>query len=181
MSAPISRNLNVLALAAIGGVLGIAFLDQFTQSDIPCPLCLLQRAAFIGVGLGLAMNVQFGSRPAHYAFVFVCTIAGILISCRHVLLHIAPGSSTYGATILGLHLYVWALLLFMLICVDTFGMLLFEWSTSLSPEGSMRRSTIGTIVIALFCLIAVGNCVSSILECGAGMCPENPQGYLLLD
>lgn len=181
MSTTISRNLNVLGLAAICCVLGIAFFDQFTQPDIPCPLCLLQRAAFIGVGFGLAMNVRFGSRPAHYAFVLLCAIAGILISGRQVLLHIAPGSGTYGAAILGLHLYVWALLLFILICIGTFGMLLFEWSASLSPAGAMRRSFFGAMVIVLFCVIALGNGVSTVLECGAGMCPDNPAGYLLLE
>lgn len=181
MSATFSRNLNVLALAAICSALGIAFVDQFTLIDVPCPLCLLQRAAFVGVGCGLAMNVRYGARPAHYAFILLCTATGILIASRQVLLHIAPGSNTYGAAIFGLHLYVWALLLFMLICAGTFGMLLFEWSASRSRMGGMHCSAIGAIVIALLCVLALANGAFTVLECGAGTCPDNPTGYLLFE
>jgi len=35
-----------LGLIAIDTVLALAFIDQLWFRDLPCPLCILQRAAF---------------------------------------------------------------------------------------------------------------------------------------
>ena len=55
-------------IAAVIGVpvLVLAFVDQLWNHDLPCPLCTLQRAAFIAAGFGLALNLIFGPRPSHY-------------------------------------------------------------------------------------------------------------------
>ena len=66
MPSDLSRLLNALGLIAVGAVLVIAFVDQLWFHDLPCPLCILQRAAFIAAGFGLALNLMFGPRPSHY-------------------------------------------------------------------------------------------------------------------
>ncbi|MFM8340165.1 MAG: disulfide bond formation protein B, partial [Fluviibacter sp.] len=40
-------SLNTLALAVITLVLGGAFVEQIVFGELPCPLCLLQRAGLI--------------------------------------------------------------------------------------------------------------------------------------
>lgn len=86
------HHLNALALLGVGGVLAAAFGLQFVLHELPCPLCLLQRAAFIAVGIGFLLNVRFGSSPAHYGVVLVSAVAGAAMSLRQVLLHIVPGT-----------------------------------------------------------------------------------------
>src|SRR4051812_5424863 len=61
------RTLNALGLLGLTGILLVAFGYQFILGELPCPLCLLQRAGFAAAGVGLALNVSVGSRPSHYA------------------------------------------------------------------------------------------------------------------
>ena len=56
--AAVARMLNAVALLAICALLLVAFYWQLARGELPCPLCLLQRAALIGAGLGLMLNVR---------------------------------------------------------------------------------------------------------------------------
>lgn len=175
-----SRQLNVLGLLAIGAVLLVAFYDQFVGGELPCPLCILQRAGFVGVGVGLALNVKFGPRPSHYAIAILSAMAGGMVSARQVLLHIVPGTGTFGAAIFGLHFYSWALLLFIVIVAGCALLLLFDRQFEAAPA-VRRLGGLALAAFALIALLALGNGVSTVLECAGGLCPDNPEGYLLLD
>jgi len=48
------------------------------------------------------------------------------------------------------------------------------------PRFHARLTGFALISFALAGLLALGNGVSTVLECGGGLCPENPTGYLLL-
>ncbi len=52
------RSLNVLGLLGISGVLLVAFIYQLVLGELPCPLCLLQRGAFVALGLGFLFNIR---------------------------------------------------------------------------------------------------------------------------
>ena len=52
-----SRVLNALALLGVTTILGLAFAWQFAYDEPPCPLCLLQRVAFMLAGVGLLLNL----------------------------------------------------------------------------------------------------------------------------
>lgn len=71
-----SKLLNALGLIAVDLVLVLAFVDQLWLHDLPCPLCILQRAAFIAAGFGLALNLLFGPRPSHYGVLILGAAAG---------------------------------------------------------------------------------------------------------
>ena len=43
---------NMLGAAGVTAVLLIAFAFQFRYGELPCPLCLLQRVAFVLCGFG---------------------------------------------------------------------------------------------------------------------------------
>ncbi len=55
-----ARTLNALGLLGCCAILLVAFGYQFALGELPCPLCLLQRAAFAASGVGFALNVRFG-------------------------------------------------------------------------------------------------------------------------
>jgi len=103
--AELSRLLNAIGLMAIVTVLAIAFVDQLWFRDLPCPLCILQRAGFTAAGVGIALNLIFGPRPSHYGITILGASIGASISIRQILLHIVPGTGSYGNAIFGLHLY----------------------------------------------------------------------------
>lgn len=176
------RFLNALGLLAVSAVLVTAFVDQLAFNDLPCPLCILQRAGFLGVAVGLALNVKFGPRPSHYGVMILSSLAGAGVSVRQTLLHIIPGEGAYGDAFFGLHFYAWALILFMVCITGTAALLLFdrqfEAASAPVPRGV---SVLGHLAVATVLLLALGNGVSTVLECGGGLCPDNPTGYMLID
>ncbi|WP_428032935.1 disulfide bond formation protein B [Ancylobacter sp.] len=176
----LSRLLNALGLLAIGAVLLMAFYDQFVGGELPCPLCLLQRAGFVGVGVGLALNLKFGPRPSHYALAMLSAIAGDVVAARQMLLHIVPGSGSFGAAFLGMHFYTWAALLFVVIVGGCALLLLFDRQFASRPR-VYRLGGLALLAFGLIALLAFANGVSTVLECGGGLCPDDPEDYLLLD
>jgi len=179
MTPAIARRLNALGLLAVSAVLLFAFVDQLVYGDLPCPLCILQRAGLVAAGFGLALNVRFGPRPSHYAIMILGAAVGGAIAARQILLHIVPGTGSYGNPFLGMHFYTWSLVVAALIVVGGAIMLLFErqFSESARPE---RLGGLALASFVVFTLLVLGNGVSTVLECGGGLCPDNPTDYLLL-
>lgn len=175
-----ARLLNALGVLAISAVLTYAFFDQIAYGDLPCPLCILQRVGFVGVGLGLALNVKFGPRPSHYAVCILSAMAGGLVSSRQVLLHIVPGTGTYGDAFFGLHFYTWALTLYIVIAAGCAVLLLFDRQFDTPPAASTKLTGLSLAAFLLIGALALGNGISTVLECGGGLCPDDPAGYQLL-
>jgi len=174
-----SRLLNALGLIAVDTVLVLAFIDQLWFHDLPCPLCILQRAGFIAAGFGLALNLCFGPRPSHYGVVILGAAAGAAMAMRQVLLHIVPGTGSYGNPIFGLHLYTWAFIIFALMIVGTAILLLNDRQFGRPEPWSQRLSALPLTAFAIFAVVVVGNIISTLLLCGMGFCPDNPTEYLL--
>lgn len=181
MSRDLARTLNGLGLLAVSLVLLVAFADQFLLDELPCPLCLLQRAAFVAVGTALVLNLRFGPRPSHYGAMILSGVVGAAVAGRQVLLHIAPGSPGYGSTLFGLHFYSWALIAFVAVVVG--GGLLLMFDRQFAADARADRAPLPVAAAAVFLLAAavtLANGVSTVLECGAGLCPDDPTGYELL-
>jgi disulfide bond formation protein DsbB len=180
MSPELARQLNSLGLLAICAVLTIAFVDQFVLKELPCPLCILQRAGFVLAGAGLALNLALGIKAAHYALTILGALTGAAVALRQVALHVVPGTGAYGEPLLGMHLYTWAFALFALIIAGTAILLLFSRQFS-DPESAgadtPRRGRLVQVALILFALLALLNGLSTLAECGGGLCPDDPQGY----
>ena len=179
MTADLSRLLNALGLVAVDTVLVLAFADQLWFRDLPCPICILQRAGFIAAGFGIALNLIFGPRPSHYGLAILGAVVGGIMSADQVLHYIVPGSGFYGNEIFGLHLYSWALIMFVAIVVGCGVMLLFDRQYEPSGPPPLRQVTLPILAVALLALLAVGNVLSTLAICGVGLCPEAPGGYLI--
>jgi len=177
----VAKLLNALALIAVDTVLALAFVDQLWFSDLPCPLCILQRAGFTAAGFGLALNVIFGPKPSHYGTIVLGAAVGAAVSIRQILDHVVPGTGSYGNAVFGLHLYTWAFIAFVLMIVGAGIMLLDDRQFSRAEPMSSRLRPLPVTAVATFLLLAVGNVISTVLLCGAGFCPENPGGYLIFN
>ena len=180
-----SRYLNAVGLFAISGVLIAAYAMQFTLDELPCPLCLLQRVALVAVGYGLCLNLVKGPKPHHYGIMLIAAVYGGSVSIRQILLHIVPGTGHYGSPGWGLHYYTWAGVCFFLIILGTAVMLLFEGQFSKSSMTASARkfggSRLAIAAFALMVLLAAGNAVTTLIECGPTVCADPPTSYKLID
>jgi disulfide bond formation protein DsbB len=175
---------NLLGAAGMAAVLLIAFVFQFRFDELPGPLGLLQRVAFVLCGFGFLLNLRFGSQPLHYGLILLGALYGIAASGRQTLLHIVPGSGAYGAPVLGLHSYVWALVLFfatlagvaLLLILSGEGRAPREWHEPRrrEPFGGLAR-----IVAWLLIIATLGNAAATLALCGPIECPDNPTRYWL--
>lgn len=179
MSPDLSRALNIAGLFAVSAILLVAFWDQFANGELPCPICQLQRAGFVCAAMGLALNIRFGPRPSHYGIVVLSSLVGAAAAVRQVLLHVTPGSGAYGEALFGLHFYTWAFVVFAAMIAGSALMLLFD--RQFEPPRPAGLPKLGAAALALAGVLALGNGVSTVLECGGGLCPDDPAGYQLLD
>ncbi|KVC71732.1 disulfide bond formation protein B [Burkholderia ubonensis] len=170
-----SRTLNSVALLGICLAMCIAFYYQLALGELPCPLCLLQRAGLILIGLGFMLNVRFGVRNAHYGLVLLAALATGMIATRQVLLHITPGSGVYGSALLGLHFYTWAAITAVFTVLFVAVMLMLPRREQ--PTSPRRVDRLGKAGIALFFILIAANLGSTLLECGYGQCADNPVVY----
>jgi len=111
------------------GLLGViiilsgALFVQFFYGEQPCPLCLLQRVAFINIGLALFMNLRHGNKVSHWAIATLSACAGMAVSLRQISLHINSPVG-FGSPVFGLHLYTWCFIGYFLTIVGCTIMLL---------------------------------------------------------
>jgi disulfide bond formation protein DsbB len=179
MTRPLAITLNALALYAVAFALLAAFGAQLLLSELPCPLCLLQRILFAMLAVGPMLNVRHGPRPSHYAVSLLAAVVGAVVSSRQILLHILPGDPGYGSALLGYHYYTWAFIGFAVAIFAIAAVLLFdrqfEERTTLPQVSGFAKAAVW-LVIALTAL----NMISALLECGFGPCADNPVVYELL-
>ncbi|GJD39322.1 MULTISPECIES: disulfide bond formation protein B [Methylobacterium] len=198
----LARALNAAGLLGCSLILLVAFWFQIVLGELPCPLCVLQRAAFTAVGLGLVLNICDRPRPSHYAIVILSAVVGGAVSARQTALHIIPGTGTYGSALFGLHFYVWALIAFTGVIVAV--AILCLWDRQFTPEAAVSRpetvsvlgqptgtaptvlpgtraGALGLSVVLLFLVVALANAGSTFAECGFGLCPDNPVNYEMFD
>ena len=180
-----SRTLNSIGLLVVCGVLIAGFAYQFALDEEPCPLCLLQRVGLVAVGFGLSLNLIYGAKPHHYGIMLLGAVYGGSVSVRQILLHIVPGTGSYGSPVLGLHYYTWAGICFFLIIIGTAIMLLFEGQyKGLRDEPSHEKfggSKLAKFSFFLMLAVTGANAVSTLVECGPTICADPPTDYRLIE
>ncbi|MBV6271525.1 disulfide bond formation protein B [Alcaligenaceae bacterium CGII-47] len=177
-SHPLFYTLNILALAGVCGILLFAFAWQLLYDEVPCPLCLLQRAGFALVGIGLLLNIRFGPSPLHYGVAILSAMAGAGVAFRQFALHLAPGDAGYGSPFLGMHFYTWALLTFIALIAFCAVMLMLDRACRDQPSPRSHIGRFARFVMWLFFVLVLANMGSTLLECGFGQCEDDPVGYL---
>ena len=171
---------NAAGAAAIAIVLLIAFGLQVGLKELPCPLCNLQRVAFVLCGFGFLLNLRFGVQPLHYGLTLLGALFGLVASGFQALLYIAPGTAAHGTPVLGLHLYTWSLILFFAVIACVAALMIFSGR----PEhhGSDHQAVLrfrGVSRLAAYLLVAatLANAANSFLLCGPVECSDNPTSY----
>ena len=81
----------LITATACLALLGFGYYLQFVRGLDPCPLCILQRAAYLAVGIVCLAGFFHGSATRIYAaLALVCALAGAAIAGRQVWLQRLP-------------------------------------------------------------------------------------------
>jgi len=161
---------------------------QFIAWEYPCPLCMAQRMFMLLAGLGgayIVRNAMNGEIEAQdyttgWGLALIGCTAGGFASWRQTMLHILPGDPGYGEPVLGLHLYVWALVLFVAAIAAIGVALSLSYRTAAATLPAVPHRLIGRICLGFLGVVIAINLVSIfVLEGLHWFLPDDPDRYRL--
>ncbi len=187
LSPEAARVLNFIGMLAMIGVLIGAYIYQFSYRELPCTLCQLQRLAMAAVAFGAAMNVMLGPDVRHYGVCLVSALFGMAISVRQSLLHINPFFDTktgqptlsaaanppFGQPVMGLHLYVWGMVLFAVVILAVGIVQLFRGQFKPDAQEPAWLTRLASVGVGLLLVMATLETLTTFMECGFGACPND--------
>ncbi len=169
-------------MAVMAAVLTAALFIQYGAGEIPCPLCLLQRVAMLGVCFGLILNFRHGFSDRNLGFSLLFSVFLLVVAVRQTLLDIypRPGHAYIGSAVLGLHMPVWSVLIAVAL-LAAIALKLCIIGTEDGGRPPARGSLFGLVAMLLSLYViglAVVNFGSVVVQCGIGEC--HTTGYALL-
>ncbi len=171
---------NILTVLGLSLILLTASGLEFALHELPCPLCLLQRAGLLCVILAFMMNLHFGVRTTYYGLALLGTLLTGIMALRQIALHVIPSTGSYGPPVFGLHLYTWLFMITLALIAWIAYLLLYHHQFFSEIAEKTRVQKKGMIILngVVFFVIAL-NIVTTYLECGFKQCPENPVEYMI--
>lgn len=165
-------------------ILTAAMVLQYAYGELPCPLCLLQRVAMLGVCFGIMLQFRTGLSFQNAGISLLFAIFLLVVSVRQTLLDIytRPGHEYIGSAVFGLHMPVWSVLIALALIIAT-AVQMMVWGDTHYRKGTRVKSfpLIRALALSLslyVVVITVVNMVSVFLQCGTGQC--HTYGYALL-
>ncbi|MBC8166620.1 MAG: disulfide bond formation protein B [Bryobacteraceae bacterium] len=166
----------LLVIGVIAGILTTAMTLQYANGELPCPLCLLERAAMFGVCFGIILNFRHGFSYQNTGFSLLSAILLLVIAVRQSLLDIypRPGHEYIGSAIFGVHMPVWSIIIALSILaayaikLSILGGDEYLRQAELTEFPAIRKVADGlSLYVVALCVI---NLISVILQCGVGEC-----------
>ena len=166
----------VAVLFVIAGILTTAMVLQYAGGELPCPLCLLERVALLGICFGIIANVRTGFSHRNTGISLLFTIFLLIVASRQTLLDIypRPGHEYIGSAVLGLHMPVWSVVI--ALCILT------AYALKMTVLGGERELTeirieafpalakVAGILSVYLVILALTNTVSVFVQCGLNEC-----------
>ncbi|WP_374829223.1 disulfide bond formation protein B [Paenochrobactrum pullorum] len=168
----------------VAAILTAAMILQYAYGELPCPLCLLQRLAMLGVCFGVMLQFRYGLTFQHAGVTLFFAIFLMIVSVRQTLLdiYVRPGHEYIGSAVFGLHMPVWSVLIGLALILATALQMMLWGGINYRSNAKIKAFPLlkiaATVLSSYVLLIAVVNTVSVLLQCGAGQC--HTMGYALL-
>ena len=163
-------------LVVVAGILTAAMTLQYAYGELPCPLCLLQRIALLGVCIGIMLNFRNGFSYQNTGFSLLFAIFLLVVSVRQSLLDIypRPGHEYIGSAVFGIHMPVWSIIIAMVMLIAYAIKLAVIGGDEHLGDADVRSfplidrlSNIASVYVIALCLV---NLVSVVIQCGFGQC-----------
>lgn len=163
-------------MAVIAGILTTAMMFQYVRGEVPCPLCLLERAAMFGVCFGIMLNFRHGFSYKNTGISLIFALLLLIVATRQTLLDIypRPGHEYVGSAIFGLHMPVWSIVIALVILIAYAVKMAIvggdEYLEDADPRSYPLIDTLAGFLSVYVMLILAINLVSVVLQCGLGEC-----------
>lgn len=172
-------------MVVIAAILTMAMTLQYVNGELPCPLCLLQRAAMFGVCFGIMQQFRHGYSYRNTGISLIFSLLLLVISVRQTLLDIypRPGHEYIGSAVFGMHMPVWSVLIATCLILALAIQLLVWGGDTKWRENSIAQfpilKTLATILSIYVIVIGTINFVSVGVQCKFNEC--HTFSYQLLD
>ncbi len=155
-----------VVIVLIGGpVLGAVMLGVL-HGDSPCILCWAERTGMILIALTGLFVVRYGPRPRYLGMAVLLGVWGVYMSLRHSGLHMARDvGQGFSAPILGVHTYIWALVIYA-IALAVIGVLLLFVREIAPAEGAREPGRVGRFATGLFVVVVAANALQAFASTG---------------
>lgn len=174
----------IAMMAVIAVILIAAAVMQYAFGELPCPLCLLQRVAMLGICFGILTHLRSGFSYQNTGISIGSALFLLIVAERQTLLDIVPrpGHAYIGSPVFGLHMPVWSIIIALVVLI-AFSLKLAiiggDRHLETTPVSTFPRlAAIGTVVGLVVIALAVLNLGSVIVQCGLNEC--HTMGYQLL-
>ena len=164
----------ILSVAVLNSIIIAAMVMQYGYSEIPCPLCLLQRYAYFGIIFGMLLSLKYGESARRVGVTLLMSCFLMLISGRQSALDIVsrPGHQWVGSALLNIHMPVWSFIigfLFILFyCVKLVVLGEAGEKATLTDRQTHWVNKIGRGLFVISLISLTVNFVSVVLQCGIG-------------
>ncbi len=160
------RVLAWVVVVLIGGPVLGAVLLGLLHGDSPCILCWAERTGMILIALVGLFVVRYGPRPRYLGMAILLGVWGVYMSLRHSGLHVARDvGQGFSAPILGVHTYIWALVIYV-IALTVIGALLLFVKDLAPAEGAREPSKVGRFATGLFIVVVAANALQAFASTG---------------
>ena len=165
-----------LVMFVIAGILTMAMTLQYANGELPCPLCLLERVAMLGVCFGIMLNLRRGFSYQNTAFSLLSAIFLLIVSVRQSLLDIypRPGHEYIGSAIFGIHMPVRSIIIALSLLTAYAIKLAILGGDEYLREAELADfpaiSKIASVLSLYVIAICVVDLASVMLQCGLGEC-----------
>jgi disulfide bond formation protein DsbB len=155
-----------VVIVLLGGPVVGAVLLGVLHGDSPCILCWAERTGMILIALAGLFVVRYGPRPRYLGVAILLGVWGVYMALRHSGLHVARDvGQGFSAPILGVHTYVWALVIYV-IALAVIGVLLLFVGQLAPAEGAKPPGRAGRFAMGLFVVVVAANALQAFASTG---------------
>lgn len=165
----VNQIVSLAAMALIALPVGIAcIILGYGLGDTPCILCWQERTAMVLVALIAIFITRYGLKPKYLGALIFASVYGLWAGYRHSSNHILKDiGQGFGPAILGVHTYVWVMVVFLVILLFAAVLLMLQGDKLLSEKEDKNSWTMLNKSTVMVFLVVIGfNIVQAFSQTG---------------
>lgn len=164
----VNRIISFAALLLIVLPVGMASIVLgYGMGDNPCILCWEERIIIILVALIALFIIRYGLKPRYIGALVLTSLYGLWAGFRHSSGHLLKDlGQGFGPAILGLHTYVWIMVIFALILLFGAILLIFQGDALPAKKDPHEWSGLNKLTVIVFQIVLLFNIVQAATQVG---------------